>query len=222
MLKAKEGSFINGFLERGRNGLGVEVSHLLFADDTLILCDASKEDLEYMSWIFTWFETISGLKINLEKSELILVEDVSNLEELVEILGCEVGSLPTTYLGLLLGAPHKSYRVWEGVEEHFQKRLALWKKQNLSKNGRHTLIKNILSSLPIYFMFLLSNPKEGSCETKKDSKGFSLGREGFDLQASFAELVCLLHGKTKKRVWASKTYPSLIRLYLGKWSWICE
>ncbi|RVX01666.1 hypothetical protein CK203_024418 [Vitis vinifera] len=59
-------------------------------DDTLILCDASKEDLEYMSWIFTWFEAISGLKINLEKSELILVEDVSNLEELAEILGCEL------------------------------------------------------------------------------------------------------------------------------------
>ena len=173
MLKAKEGSFINGFLERGRNGLGAEISHLLFVEETLILCDASKENLEYMSWIFMWFEAMSGLKINLEKSELILVEDVSNLEEHAEILGSEAGSLPTTYLGLLLGAPHKSYRVWEGVEEHFQKRLALWKRQNLSKNGRQTLIKNTLSSLPIYFMFLLSNPKEGSCETRKDSEGFS-------------------------------------------------
>ncbi|RVW76285.1 hypothetical protein CK203_057645 [Vitis vinifera] len=130
---AKEGAFIDGFFIRGRNGLGVEVPHLLFAYDTLILCDASKENLEYLSWIFMWFEAISRLKVNLEKSELILVGDVSNLKELAGIFGCKVGALPTTYFGLPLGAPHKSYKVWEGVEERFQKRFALWKRQFLSK-----------------------------------------------------------------------------------------
>ena len=44
--------FIDGFLVRGRKGLGVEVSHLLFANDTLIFCDASKENLEYLCWAF--------------------------------------------------------------------------------------------------------------------------------------------------------------------------
>ncbi|RVW45708.1 Retrovirus-related Pol polyprotein from transposon TNT 1-94 [Vitis vinifera] len=51
-------------------------------------------------------------------------------------LGYKVGTLPTTYLGLLLGAPYKSSRVWEGVEERFQKRLALWKRQYLLKGGK--------------------------------------------------------------------------------------
>ena len=36
-----------------------------------------------------------GFKINLEKSELILVERVPIMEELVDILGCKVGSLPS-------------------------------------------------------------------------------------------------------------------------------
>lgn len=49
------------------------VSHLLFVDDTLIFCKASHEQVLYFSWIFMWFETISGLKINLEKSESIPV-----------------------------------------------------------------------------------------------------------------------------------------------------
>ena len=119
LSKAKEGRFINGFLVKGRNGVGVEVSHLSFADDTLILCDASKENLEYLSWVFIWFEACSKLKINLGKSEMIPVGNVRNLKELAEVLGCKVGAIPTIYLGLPLGAPNKLSKVWEGVEKRF-------------------------------------------------------------------------------------------------------
>ncbi|RVW27259.1 hypothetical protein CK203_103088 [Vitis vinifera] len=91
-------------------------------DDILIFCDASKENLEYLSWVFMWFEACLSLKINLEKSELIPIGEVPNLEEFAEVLGCKVGSLPSTYLGLPLGAPYKSSRAWEGVEERFPKK----------------------------------------------------------------------------------------------------
>ena len=74
--RAKEDSFIEGFWVKERNDAGVEVSHLFFADDTLIFCNASKENLEYLSWVFMWFEACSGLKINLEKSELIPIGEV--------------------------------------------------------------------------------------------------------------------------------------------------
>ena len=112
-------NFIEGFWVKKRNDVGVEVSHLLFANDTLIFCDANKENLEYLNWIFMWFEVYSGLKIKLEKSKLILVGDVPDMEELAEVLSYKVSSLPTTYLGFPLGAPYKSSRVWEGVEERF-------------------------------------------------------------------------------------------------------
>ena len=42
-----------------------------------------------------WLEAMSGLKINLEKSELIPIGEVSNLEDLVGALGCKEGSLPS-------------------------------------------------------------------------------------------------------------------------------
>ena len=64
-----------------------------------------------------WFEAISGLSINLNKSEILLVGKVENVELLAFELGCKVGALPFTYLGLPLGAPHKSVVVWDGVEE---------------------------------------------------------------------------------------------------------
>ena len=64
----------------------------------------------------------------MEKSELILVGNVSNVEILADELGCKVGCLPSTYLGLPLGARFRSAAVWDGVEERFRKRLGMWKR----------------------------------------------------------------------------------------------
>ena len=58
---------------RIRGGEGVQVSYLLFVDDTLVFCGASKDQLLYLSWILMWFEAMSGLRINPNKSELISV-----------------------------------------------------------------------------------------------------------------------------------------------------
>ena len=41
--KALQGGFLEDFMDGGRGGEGVVVSHILFADDTLVFCDASKE-----------------------------------------------------------------------------------------------------------------------------------------------------------------------------------
>ena len=85
--------------------------------------------------------------------------NVENVEELASELGCKVGSLPSTYLGMLLGAPFKSVAIWDGVKERFYKRLAMWKHQYISKGGRITLIRSTLSNLPIYFMSILQMPR---------------------------------------------------------------
>ena len=50
-----------------------------------------------------WFEAISGLRINLDKSELILVGSVDNLNDLALELGYKLDILPSSYLGLPLG-----------------------------------------------------------------------------------------------------------------------
>ena len=73
------------------------------------------------------------LRINLEKSKLIPVGRVENIDDLPMEFGSRVGNLPSTYLGLPLGAPFKSVTVWDGVEERFHRRLAMWKRQYISK-----------------------------------------------------------------------------------------
>ena len=46
--RAKDGGFTEGFRVKERNDARVKVSHLFFADDTLIFCDASKENLRVL------------------------------------------------------------------------------------------------------------------------------------------------------------------------------
>ncbi|RVX01678.1 hypothetical protein CK203_024373 [Vitis vinifera] len=84
--------------------------------------------------------SIHWLRVNLEKSELIPVGRVENVDELADEFGYRVGKLPSTYLGMPLGAPFKSVAAWDGIEERFRKKLAMWKRQYISKGGRITLV----------------------------------------------------------------------------------
>ena len=76
-----------------------------------------------------WFEVSLGLKINLDKSELLPVGEVDNADDLTAELDCRIGSLPSTYLGLPLGVAHKSVTVWDSIDERMRKRLACWKRK---------------------------------------------------------------------------------------------
>ncbi|WMV43163.1 hypothetical protein MTR67_036548 [Solanum verrucosum] len=108
------------------------VSHLLYVDDTLILCGAERSQVMQLNLTLFIFEAISGLHINMQKSTIYPVNEVLNLEELADILGCNIGSFPSTYLGLPLGAQHKPTEIWTGVIEKFEKRLGQHGKCNIS------------------------------------------------------------------------------------------
>ena len=99
---------------------------------------------------------------------------MENIDDLALDFGCRVGSLPSTYLGLPLSAPFKSVTVWDGVEERFCRRLAMWKRQYISKRGRATLIQSTSLNLPIYFMSLLHLPSSVRRKLEQIQKDFLL------------------------------------------------
>uniref|UniRef100_A0A2N9GKR1 Reverse transcriptase domain-containing protein n=1 Tax=Fagus sylvatica TaxID=28930 RepID=A0A2N9GKR1_FAGSY len=154
MDQAVRGGYLSGFKVGNSEGSNVMVTHLLFADDTLMFCDAAPSQIEQLGCVLTWFEAISGLKINLGKSEMVPVGVVSNMEALAGILGCHCASLPMKYLGLPLGAKFKETTIWNPIVEKMERRLAGWKRLYLSKGGKVTLIKSTLSNLPTYFLSL--------------------------------------------------------------------
>ncbi|RVW96178.1 hypothetical protein CK203_037721 [Vitis vinifera] len=66
-------------------------------------------------------EACSSLRINLEKSQLIPMGRVHDIEDLALKLGCKMGGLPSCYLGLPLGGPFKSMVVWMELKRDFEK-----------------------------------------------------------------------------------------------------
>ena len=99
MMKRAEGAgLLRGFRVAGRQGGGVGVSHLLFADDTILFCDANEEQILHIRMLLLCFQAMTGLKVNALKSEMVPIEEVPNVFVLAEILGCRVGSLPMTYI----------------------------------------------------------------------------------------------------------------------------
>ena len=59
--------YLEGWQGGGRGGEGEILSHILFADDTLVFCRSDEYQLTYLSWVLMWFEALSSLKINLEE-----------------------------------------------------------------------------------------------------------------------------------------------------------
>ena len=165
-----------------------------------------------------WFEVMSGLRINLDKSELISVGSVENAEELAAALGYKVGSLPTTYLGLPLGAPQRSLTIWDGVKERMRKKLARWKSQYISKGGRITLIQSTLASMAIYYMSMFSMPRQVRLRLEQIQRDFFRGGGALEKKPHLVRwsLVCLEKSNGGLGV---KCLSILNKALLCKWSW---
>ena len=216
--RAVVGNYLSGSKIAGRDGVVSVISHLLYADDTLLFCGASKDQLKYLSWILMWFEALSGLKINLNKSEILPVGPVDNVSELAVELGCGIGSLPSSYLGLPLGASHKALGVWDTVEDKFRKRLTSWKSQYISKAGRLTLIQSTLSSLPIYCLSLFRMPVSICSRLEK------IQREFLWSGGSLVKKIHLVNLKTvctekKKGGLGLRRFSILNKALMCKWCW---
>ncbi|RVW76178.1 putative mitochondrial protein [Vitis vinifera] len=92
--RAVEGGYLSGCNIRDGSSSSLHISHLFFADDTIVFCEANKDQVSHLSWILFWFEAASGLRMNLAKSEIIPVGEVEEIQELAAELGVGWGPCP--------------------------------------------------------------------------------------------------------------------------------
>ena len=79
LKKSEEGGFIQDFQVGPIISTGIRVSHLLFANDTILFCDASREQILSIRLVLTCFQAFTGLKVNMGKSEIVPIGEVSNI-----------------------------------------------------------------------------------------------------------------------------------------------
>ena len=75
-----------------------------YADDTIIVLPANVDDLKEFRKILDMYASFTGLRINYHKSSMIpLNVPDDDIAVLASFLGCAIGSMPFTYLGLPMG-----------------------------------------------------------------------------------------------------------------------
>ncbi|XP_045797669.1 uncharacterized protein LOC123891830 [Trifolium pratense] len=142
----------------GEQGM-VSVSHLQFADDTLLLGVKSWANVRALRAVLVLFETMSGLKVNFSKSMLVGVNiSDSWLGEAASVLRCKVGKIPFLYLGLQIGGDPRRLSFWDPVMHRIKNRLSGWKSRFLSFGGRLVLLRSVLTSLPVYALSFFKAP----------------------------------------------------------------
>lgn len=156
---------INGVVSTGAFigfELDVEVNyHLLkFADNTVMLGDPSWANLWSIKAVLRGFELVLGLNINLCKSSLLCFNvDSDFIEASSTFIFCSTGSVPFSFLGVLVGANHRQGISWKPLISMMKNRLSCWKRKHLSIGRRVALINYVLNVIPIYFLSFFKLPK---------------------------------------------------------------
>jgi len=123
IARAKEDGLIGDHLVEGG------VSILQYADNTFLFMEHDLEKAINMKLILYFFEKLSGLQINLHKSEIFCFDNEKDSEDQYkQIFGCESGSLPFKYLSIPIHYRRLLNKEWSSVETCFIRRYACFDK----------------------------------------------------------------------------------------------
>ena len=137
------------------------VTHLFFADDSLLFCKASIQECQKLMAILDLYEATSGQKINEDKSSISFSQNTpSDLKaEVLEVMGPMKDSKHYKYLGLPSIICRSKTDVFAEVKERVARKLSGWKEKLLSMGGREILIKAVAQAIPTYTMSCFLLPK---------------------------------------------------------------
>lgn len=158
-------------------GQGPNISHIFFANDLVLIAEASHSQVNLIRNILDDFCRASGQKVNLSKSLVYFFNNVN--EDLAASLSHSLGITCTKDLGRYLGFPLLHQRVtkqtFSFLLDKMRSKLSSWKANSLSFAGLVTLAQSSLASLPGYTMQACSLPVSICDEAEKICRDFIWG-----------------------------------------------
>jgi hypothetical protein len=138
-----------------------EITHLLFADDSLMFCRANIEEINHVNNIIRTYQNAFGQLINMNKSEILFSKHVQQevKESIQQIIPVQRVDHFFKYLGMPTYIGRSKNQAFQFIQDKIWKKLKGWKEKNLSFAGRATLIKVVAQAIPTYIMSSFLLPK---------------------------------------------------------------
>ncbi|CAN6233698.1 unnamed protein product [Urochloa humidicola] len=133
---------------------------LQYADDTLIVLKADRHNLVQLRATLDLFAEFTGLKINYHKSTLVPMHvSPENVASLQQVLGCQLGGFPQTYLGLPLSSDKLRLSAFAPLIAKADRYLCGWQASLLNPMGRTVLVNTVLDSQLIHATSVMPLPQ---------------------------------------------------------------
>ncbi|XP_019153861.1 PREDICTED: uncharacterized protein LOC109150406 [Ipomoea nil] len=135
------------------------ISHLFFADDSLLFFKANVEEASEIKKCLSVYEDLSGQAVNYHKSSICYSKNTSmtDRENVAEILGVTQAPNFGKYLGLPSFVGRHKKAVFAYIEDKIRQRIGSWNKRLLTQAGKEIRLKTVAQSMPTFSMsvFLL-------------------------------------------------------------------
>ena len=135
-----------------RQGIPISHFYLFFADDLLLLAEASITQAQVIKNVINTFCMSSGEKVNNSKTSTFFSHNVHTVD--VKKIGDKLGFTTMkdlgTYLGMSLLHKRISKQTYQSLIDRVQQRLSGWTAKHLSLAGRITLTQSVIQALPIF------------------------------------------------------------------------
>ncbi|GKB00752.1 RNA-directed DNA polymerase, eukaryota [Tanacetum coccineum] len=127
--------------------------------EAVSLGDCSSFEISFSDSLCFKVEVMNGLRFGGQKHISFSWVPNDVVSSAARSIGCSTLHLPFNYLGVKVGGIMSRLNSWDDVVSKLSSRLSKWKLKTLSIGGRLTLIKLVLSSLPLYYMSSFKVPK---------------------------------------------------------------